>query len=87
MKRELVPKPKREKEAPYLFKNRVREIRESKGMLRTELSRKVNVSYQTMYRLEREEFFPSLLLAHDVAYALDRSIAQVFIFEKKEGMS
>lgn len=79
--------PKREKNAPYFFKNRIREIRESKGMLRTELSRKVNVSYQTMYRLEREEFPPSLLLAHDVADALDRSIAQVFIFEKKDGMS
>ncbi|MBO0441501.1 helix-turn-helix transcriptional regulator [Candidatus Enterococcus ikei] len=84
MKRELAPKPKREKEAPYLFKNRIREIRESKGMLRTELSSKVNVSYQTMFRLEREEFSPSLLLAHDIADVLGRSIDQVFIFEKKE---
>ncbi len=82
-----IRRPKREKEAPYVFNNRIREIRESKGMLRTELSRKVNVSYQTMYRLERAEFSPSLLLAHDVADALGRSIEQVFIFEKKEGVS
>lgn len=83
MKRELVSKPKREKEAPYLFKNRVREIRESKGMMKKELCRKVDVSHQTIYRLERGEYSPSLILAHDIADALGCSIDQVFIFEKK----
>lgn len=82
-KRELTPKPKREKDAPYLFKNRVREIRESRSMLRTELCERVGVSYQTMYRLEREEFSPSLLLAHDIADVFGKPIEQVFIFETK----
>ena len=60
--------------------NRLQEIRESKGLTISELSRKSNVSRQTIYSLEAEEVDKAnLQTLKSLAEALEVRVTDFFI--------
>ena len=58
--------------------NRIEEARSLLGLSRQDLADKVNVHYQTIGYLEREEYSPSLVLALRISKALDEEISTLF---------
>ena len=66
------------------LKNRVRQLREERGLTQKQLGENVNVSRQAINAVETGKFDPSLWLAYDIAQLLDRSIEEVFDFKESE---
>ena len=66
------------------LKNRVRQLREERGLTQKQLGEKVNVSRQAINAVETGKFDPSLWLAYDIAQLFDRSIVEVFDFKESE---
>ena len=58
--------------------NRIEEARISLGLSRQNLAEKVNVHYQTIGYLEREEYSPSLVLALRISKALNQEVSTLF---------
>jgi putative transcriptional regulator len=65
-------------------KNRVRELRSSKGMSQGELGNMLGVSRQTINSIENERYLPSLPLALAIARCFDTSVEQIFTFHEEE---
>ena len=66
------------------LKNRVRQLREERGLTQKQLGEKVNVSRQAINAVETGKFDPSLWLAYDIAQLFDMSIEDVFDFKESE---
>lgn len=66
------------------MENRLRELREIKGMTQEELAAGVGVSRQTIISLERGKYNPSIFLAFKLARAFGLSIEEVFIYCEEE---
>ena len=66
------------------LKNRVRQLREDRGLTQKQLGEKVNVSRQAINAVETGKFDPSLWLAYDIAQLFDMSIEEVFDFKESE---
>lgn len=66
------------------LKNRVRQLREARGLTQKQLGEKVNVSRQAINAVETGKFDPSLWLAYDIAQLFDMSIEEVFDFKESE---
>ena len=66
------------------LKNRVRQLREERGLTQKQLGEKVNVSRQAINAVETGKFDPSLRLAYDIAQLFDMSIEEVFDFKESE---
>lgn len=66
------------------LKNRVRQLREERGLTQKQLGEKVNVSRQAINAVETGKFDPSLWLAYDIAQLFDMSIEEVFDFKESE---
>jgi putative transcriptional regulator len=66
------------------MKNRVRELRSSKGMSQGELGNVLGVSRQTINSIENERYLPSLPLALAIARCFDTSVEQIFTFHEEE---
>jgi len=66
------------------LENRLRELREIKGMTQEELAAGVGVSRQTIISLERGKYNPSIFLAFKLARAFGLSIEEVFIYCEEE---
>ena len=66
------------------LKNRVRQLREERGLTQKQLGEKVNVSRQAINAVETGKFDPSLWLAYDIPQLFDRSIEEVFDFKESE---
>ena len=64
------------------LKNRVRQLREERGLTQKQLGEKVNVSRQAINAVETGKFDPSLWLAYDIAQLFDMSIEEIFIYEE-----
>jgi putative transcriptional regulator len=60
------------------IRNRVRELREARGLTQAELARRSGCTRQTIIMLEQEKYVPSLSLAFAVAGALGAAIPDVF---------
>ncbi|MFM8844247.1 MAG: helix-turn-helix transcriptional regulator [Actinomycetota bacterium] len=58
--------------------NRIEEARSALGMSRQDLADKVNVHYQTIGYLEREEYSPSLVLALRISKVLNQEVSELF---------
>jgi DNA-binding XRE family transcriptional regulator len=71
-------KPKHEEER---VTNRIEELRVIAGLSRQELADRVGVHYQTIGYIERGEYSPSLVLALQIAHALDLPLENVFALE------
>lgn len=64
------------------MKNRIKELRERKGLTQEQLGELVGTSRQAIYAIETEKFEPSIWLAYDISNVFECSIEEVFIFEE-----
>ena len=70
--------------------NRLEEVREARGLTRTELAEAADVHYQTIGYIERGEYSPSLSLALTLAKVLNTDVQEIFAldqFPRKKGIS
>lgn len=64
------------------MKNRLKEIRATKGISQEELAEALEVSRQTISSLENGRYNPSILLAFKIARFFQMSIENIFIYEE-----
>jgi putative transcriptional regulator len=64
------------------MQNRIKELRNKLNITQEELAKKANVRRETIVFLEQNKYNPSLLLAHDVAKALNTTIEKLFSFDE-----
>jgi len=62
-------------------KNRLRELREARGLTQEELARALGVTRQTIIAIEKGKYDPSLRLAFKIARFFNVKIEDVFIYE------
>ncbi len=65
------------------MKNRLEEIRKSKGIKQEDLATALEVSRQTIGSLENGRYNPSIILAFKIAKYFDMSIEEIFIYEEE----
>jgi len=65
-------------------KNRLEEIRKSRGMTQEELANILEVSRQTIGSLENGRYNPSIILAFKIAKFFNLTIEDIFIYEEEE---
>jgi len=65
-------------------KNRLEEIRNSKGIRQEEFAKLMGVSRQTISSLENGKYNPSILLAHKIASYFGMPIEEMFLFEEED---
>ena len=66
------------------MKNRLEEIRKSRGIRQEELAAALEVYRQTIGSLENGRYNPSILLAFKIARYFGMSIEEIFIYEEEE---
>ena len=66
------------------MKNRLEEIRKSRGIKQEELANALQVSRQTIGSLENGRYNPSILLAFKIARYFGMTIEDIFIYEEEE---
>ncbi len=64
------------------LKNRLEELRKSRGIRQEELAAVLEVSRQTIGSLENGRYNPSITLAFKIARYFDMSIEDIFIYEE-----
>ena len=64
-----------------IFKNRLREMRNEKGLSQSELAQIVGVSRQTISSIENGQFNPTAKIALILCIALDQKFEDMFYFE------
>lgn len=65
-------------------KNRLEEIRKSRGITQEELANILEVSRQTIGSLENGRYNPSIILAFKIAKFFNLTIEDIFIYEEEE---
>ena len=65
--------------------NRLKEIRNQKGLTQETLARTVGVTRQTVIAVEQGRYVPSVKLALELSAALEMPLAQVFWIENEKG--
>lgn len=63
--------------------SRLKEFRTQKGLSQQQLADAVDARRETIVRLERGEYNPSLELAMDIANVLEASLLDIFRFEEE----
>lgn len=66
------------------MKNKIKEIRASKGINQEELARALGVSRQTIISLENGKYNPSITLAYKIAKYFNSTIEGIFCFEEED---
>ena len=66
------------------LKTEIKEYRAKYGMKQGELAERVGVRRETIIRLEKGQYNPSLKLAIDIAKVFEVSIEELFEFSKDE---
>ncbi|AEH24101.1 helix-turn-helix transcriptional regulator [Pyrococcus yayanosii] len=66
------------------MKNRLRELREARGLTQEELAKALGVTRQTIIAIEKGKYDPSLRLAFKIARFFGVKIEDVFIYEGDE---
>lgn len=66
------------------MKNRIEEIRKSRGIRQEEFAKALEVSRQTISSLETGRYNPSIFLAHKIALYFGMTIEEVFLFDEEE---
>ena len=64
------------------IRNRVRELREERGLSQSELARRTGVTRQTIISLETGSYVPSLLFALNLCEVFDAAVEDVFSKEE-----
>jgi putative transcriptional regulator len=65
------------------LKNRLEEIRKSRGITQEQLAKALHVSRQTIGSLENGRYNPSIILAFKIARYFNLSIEDIFIYEEE----
>lgn len=65
------------------MKNRLEEIRKSRGIRQEQLAEALEVSRQTIGSLENGRYNPSILLAFKIARYFGMQIEDIFIYEEE----
>jgi len=65
--------------------NRLKEIRNQKGLTQETLARAVGVTRQTVIAVEQGRYVPSVKLALELSAALETPLGQVFWIGNEEG--
>lgn len=65
------------------MKNRIEEVRKSRGIRQDEFARLMGVSRQTISSLETGRYNPSINLAYKIAKFFGLTIEEVFLFEEE----
>ena len=63
------------------LKNRIKEIRNEKGLSQNELAYMVGTSRQTIIAIEKNTFCPTARLAYLLCLALDKKFKELFYVE------
>ena len=63
------------------MKNRIKELREERGLTQEQLGQMVGTSRQAINAIETEKFEPSIWHAYDISQVFNCSIEEVFLFE------
>lgn len=66
------------------MKNKLEELRKSKGLNQDDLAFILQVSRQTISSLENGRYNPSLILAFKISEYFNLSIEEIFIYEGEE---
>ena len=66
------------------MKTRIKEFRARYDLTQQDLANKVGATRMTIVFLEKGTYNPSLKLAKKIAVALESSIDELFIFDKKD---
>ena len=66
------------------MKNRIEEIRRTRGIRQEEFAKAMGVSRQTISSLETGRYNPSIFLAYKIARYFSMTIEEVFLFEESE---
>jgi len=66
------------------LKNKLDELRKLNGLTQEEFAKELRVSRQTISAIENGKYNPSLDLAFEIAIYFDKTIEEVFIYEKEE---
>lgn len=66
------------------MKNRIEEIRKSRGIRQDQLAKEMKVSRQTISSLENGRYNPSIILAYKLANYFQMTIEDLFIFEEED---
>ena len=66
------------------MKNRVKELREKRGLTQKQLGEKVGVSRQAINAIEVNKFDPSIWLAYGLACFFEITIEELFDFKESE---
>ena len=66
------------------MKNRIEEIRRTKGIRQEEFARAMGVSRQTISSLETGRYNPSIFLAYRIARYFGMTIEEIFLIEESE---
>ena len=66
------------------MKNRIEEIRRTRGIRQEEFAKAMGVSRQTISSLETGRYNPSIFLAYKIARFFDLTIEEVFLFEESD---
>lgn len=64
------------------MKNRLEELRKSRGIKQEDLAEALKVSRQTIGSLEKGRYNPSILLAFKIARYFGMTIEEIFIYEE-----
>ena len=63
------------------FKNKIKEVRENKGVSQAKLAETVGTTRQTIIAIEKGTFSPTAKLAYLLCLALDTKFEDLFYFE------
>ena len=63
------------------FECRLKKYRQMKDLTQGQLAEKVGVRRETIMRLERAQYNPSLKLAIDISRAVEVPIEEIFVFK------
>lgn len=69
-----------------LFTTKLKELRAAKGISQEELATLVDVRRETIIRIEKGMYNPSLKLAVDISRVFNKTVEEVFIFEEETTM-
>lgn len=69
------------------MKNRIRALREARGLTQEQLGELVGTSRQAIHAIETGRHEPSIWLARDLARVFESSIEEIFLFEESERKS
>ena len=63
------------------FSTKLIELRKRKGLTQEQLAQLVGVRRETIMRLEKAQYNPSLKLAIDIARVVEAPIEEIFVFK------